>query len=73
MNWIGERLKAKGERQKVGVRIRHLGEVMPAKLKMINDQMINVKIPATRGVAPGQSAVFYRGEEVLGGGVISCG
>jgi tRNA U34 2-thiouridine synthase MnmA/TrmU len=23
------------------------------------------------GVAPGQSAVFYRGEEVLGGGTIA--
>ena len=25
----------------------------------------------TRGVAPGQSAVFYEGEDVLGGGIIS--
>jgi len=57
---------------KVVVRIRHLGEIMPAKIQMENGKLVDVKLCSpTRGVAPGQSAVFYKGEEVLGGGVIS--
>ncbi len=68
VNWItGE----KPVREiKVGVRIRHLGEIMPATIKS-KGEVLKVKLDRpTRGVAPGQSAVFYKKEEVLGGGVI---
>lgn len=53
------------------VRIRHLGEFYPCRLKINGEKvMVVLKEPAW-GVAPGQVAVFYGGEEVLGGGVIT--
>lgn len=62
-HWIGSESKSK----RVGVRIRHLGEIFTAKM---NGREVVLKEPVF-GVAPGQSAVFYRGEKVLGGGVIA--
>lgn len=57
----------------IRVRIRHLGELMSAKIeKLENGNRVLVKLTKpTSGVAPGQSAVFYKGKEVLGGGVIT--
>ena len=59
-HWIGKLGDIKN------VRIRHLGEILPASLVV---SKVTLKEPIF-GVAPGQSAVFYRGNEVLGGGVI---
>lgn len=55
------------------VRIRHLGELYPcAIVKGVGVGCLKVKLDdALFGVAPGQSAVFYLGDEVIGGGVIA--
>ena len=50
------------------VRIRHLGELYPATLS----ENLQVTLASEMfGVAPGQSAVFYDGDMVLGGAVIA--
>ena len=53
------------------VRIRYRGDGAPAVIEPLSDDRFRVefRVPQ-RAVAPGQSAVVYRGDEVLGGGRI---
>ena len=52
------------------VQLRHRGQPLAARLCPEGDSVrVELRAPAV-GVAPGQSAVFYRGDEVLGGGII---
>lgn len=54
------------------VRIRHGGKLMKAILEKENQQTYQVLLnAATQGVAEGQSAVFYKDEECVGGGIIT--
>jgi tRNA-specific 2-thiouridylase len=53
------------------VQLRHRGQPLPARvIPDGQDVRVELREPAV-GVAPGQSAVFYRGDEVLGGGEIA--
>ncbi len=53
------------------VQIRHRGRPLPARIEPEGDSVrVTLHEPAV-GVAPGQSAVFYRGEQVLGGARIA--
>jgi tRNA-specific 2-thiouridylase len=52
------------------VRIRYRGEDVPSVVDACGDRLrVRFEAPQ-RGVAPGQSVVVYRGEELLGGGRI---
>jgi tRNA-specific 2-thiouridylase len=61
INWLGE-----GESEDLQVKVRSLAQPAPARLK---DGRVHFERPEY-GVAPGQAAVFYEGERVLGGGWI---
>ena len=53
------------------VRIRYRGRDAPAIVQPMSERRVRIKFDVPeRGVAPGQSAVFYRDDEVLGGGRI---
>lgn len=53
-------------------RIRYRAARTPAHLEIEPDQRARVTFETPqRGLAPGQSVVFYSGDEVLGGGLIS--
>lgn len=68
-NWIKSDYKV-AESPGLRARIRHLGELLPARF--LDGKKLRVILKeSVFGVAPGQSAVFYRNEEVLGGAVIS--
>lgn len=49
------------------VQLRHRGRPLPARVQIENDFLQVELLEPAIGVAPGQSAVFYRGDAVLGG------
>ncbi len=54
------------------VALRYRAPLVPATLTLLeeNEAWLQFQMPQVR-VTPGQSAVFYRGEEVIGGGLIA--
>lgn len=54
----------------VSVKIRYRSEAAPAIIKIEDDKIKVIFKESQRAITPGQSAVFYDDEEVLGGGVI---
>ncbi len=59
------------EPMRVGVRIRYNQKEQPATLHPIDEHSILVEFNhSQRAITPGQAAVFYDGECVVGGGVI---
>jgi tRNA-specific 2-thiouridylase len=57
---------------RVGVRIRHRHEPAPAIIEMVaDDEVLATFDQPQRAVTPGQAAVFYDGEVVVGGGWIA--
>jgi tRNA-specific 2-thiouridylase len=53
------------------VQLRHRGKPLPAVLDPSGPNVEVKLLEPAIGVAPGQSAVFYRGDEVLGGATIT--
>lgn len=69
VNWIDEsRGKSKGFECEARIRYGHPKE--NSKLKTQNSELKVIFKKPQRAITPGQSVVFYKGEEVLGGGVI---
>jgi tRNA-specific 2-thiouridylase len=61
VNWLGE-----GQREGLTVKVRSLARPAPARF---DGESVHFETPEY-GVSPGQAAVFYEGERVLGGGWI---
>lgn len=67
-NWLAER-PAVGE--ELGVRIRHGAPIVDARVREVTDESFDLELLAPQSaVTPGQSAVLYRDDVVVGGGVI---
>jgi tRNA-specific 2-thiouridylase len=68
VSWVAG--AAPGGSVEVTVKVRHRHEGAPGTVRPAGDgARVRLSYPV-RGVAPGQAAVFYAGEEVLGGGRI---
>ncbi|MGF1550422.1 MAG: tRNA 2-thiouridine(34) synthase MnmA [Sphingomonadaceae bacterium] len=66
LNWLGE-----DQREGLAVKVRSLARPAPARIERGDGGRATVSFAAPEfGVAPGQAAVVYEGERVLGGGWI---
>jgi tRNA-uridine 2-sulfurtransferase len=69
VHWISIPRLTEAMEATVQIRYRHPGT--PAVLSPLGENKVQVDLnPPQRAVTPGQAAVFYRGDEVLGGGWI---
>jgi tRNA-specific 2-thiouridylase len=70
VNWIAFAEPVTPVRADVRVRYRHTEA--PAKIVPLENDRIHIEFDgAQRAITPGQATVFYRGDEVLGGGWIT--
>ena len=70
INWITPPISKSA---KTSIKIRYRAESIPATIKISSNAknaIIKFLKPAV-AITPGQSAVFYKGKEVIGGGIIS--
>lgn len=58
-------------KQEVDVKVRYATPATAATIEPVDNKVLRVHFHAPqRALSPGQSAVFYRGDRVLGGGII---
>jgi tRNA-specific 2-thiouridylase len=55
----------------ITVRVRHRHAGAPCRIESAGGTLLVQALEPVRAPAPGQAAVFYRGDEVLGGGIIA--
>jgi tRNA-specific 2-thiouridylase len=69
LNWVS--IPEPNEEIRVTIKIRHRHEPAPATLRVTAPDRIEATFDEPqRAITPGQSAVFYQGDEVAGGGWI---
>jgi tRNA-uridine 2-sulfurtransferase len=69
LNWFEENLPA--ETRPVLVKYRYASQVVPGILTSRPNGMFRIQFETSqKALSPGQSAVFYKGDQVLGGGII---
>lgn len=69
LHWISG--KPPGPRFSAQVQVRYRAAPVPAQVELQDDEARVTFARPVRAVTPGQAAVFYQGEEVLGGGIIA--
>ncbi len=71
LNWISIPSLAEGETLRVSAKVRHRHTPALATLSRVDDSTVHAYFDEPqRAITPGQSAVFYREDEVVGGGWI---
>ena len=70
MNWISGTIPKLPLKCDAVIRYRHKPVKCVITKKNKNDYVVSFKAPQ-RAVTPGQSVALYKGEEVLGGGIIA--
>jgi tRNA-uridine 2-sulfurtransferase len=69
--WCGTALQTTDAPTECLVQLRAHGEPLPAVVRLVDDQHMDVELLApARGIAPGQTVVVYDGDRVLGSATI---
>ena len=69
LNWL---IPAPEDEKAVTIKIRYRHQDVPATLSLLPEGRVAVRFAdAQRAITPGQGAVFYDGDRVLGGGIIT--
>jgi tRNA-specific 2-thiouridylase len=70
VNWVNDRPPA--DRFHAEVKIRYKAKAVPAQIEILDEDHFQVTYDEpVRDATPGQGAVIYDGEQVLGGGIIT--
>ncbi len=75
LRWLSRATAARavGERFSALVQVRHRQAPVPAEVEIEGDARVRVTLQEASVAAPGQAAVFYDGDRVLGGGWVAGG
>jgi tRNA-specific 2-thiouridylase len=69
LNWFGHKVPT--DIRSVSVKYRYASPAVPAKIIPDSEGIFKVQFETPqKALSPGQSAVFYKGDQVLGGGII---
>ena len=67
LNWIS--IADLREPMRVLAKIRHRHEPAPASIRPLSDSQIQIDFDEPqRAITPGQAAIFFQGDNVVGGG-----
>ncbi len=70
LNWVA--IAGSSAPLQAAVKVRYRGPLIPAELIPAGPDRVRVQLERPqRAITPGQSVVFYQGEAILGGGIIS--
>jgi tRNA-specific 2-thiouridylase len=71
VNWVSIPSPAAGTRLEAEVEVRYRTRAIPAELHVQSADTVRIELPHhDQAIAPGQSAVWYEGDVLLGGGII---
>lgn len=71
VNWVSMPSPAAGTKLEAELEVRYRTRPIQAELRVRTDETVQINLPDhDQAIAPGQSAVWYRGDVLLGGGII---
>ncbi len=70
VNWISGKEPKLPLKVKAKIRYRHISAIAEIRRQLMSKNYVVFFDKPQRAITPGQSVVFYRGEELLGGGII---
>jgi tRNA-specific 2-thiouridylase len=72
VNWVSVPSPAAGTKLEAELEVRYRTRAIPGEIHVQNADTVRIDLPDhDQAIAPGQSAVWYRGDVLIGGGIIA--